>query len=454
MSGNNPIAPDAFVTAVESLDRDAFAAFVGEVYEATADAVDVDAPRVTVSADGRRTELLVAAAADEGAAADGADAVVVASESLIDAASETGAEVVTPGDLRERLLYAVPTAEANAITDRALGLPVRSATYDPVPGDAGDAASDDANVPNADAASGEGDAGGDPDGAPSAAPETAAANSPPGARTAAGSERSRPRDGSTDSADATREDGETAATATVDDRETASDRSATETSTGRPYPRRVVAVVAVVALLVAAVGAGFVAGTAGVGIAGGGDSTDAVDGESGPTGPTNATDDEGGTTTADEDDATNTAVITAGNLSDETARNTAPTPTCERSSLQVVQIQMNALRYNDNATNDGVRTLRAFASPENREAVGSVEDYAGLFESPRYGPMLTYDTAQYSVPVIDDDTAEVEVVTRENGNVTGRYVFRLELITGGSAGSDAPLGDVDDCWMTDAVTAE
>ena len=462
MTGNNPISPDAFAAAVESLDRDALATLVAEVYEATADAVDVDGARVTASTDGRRTELTVLSAADEGVAADGADAVVVASDSLLDDAAEIDAEVVTPGDLRERLLYAVPTAEANAIADRTLGLPVRSATYDPVPGDAGGAGDDanapnaDANVPNADgdAASGEGDTGGDQGGALSATPETAAANSTPGARTAAGSERSQPRDRPTDSADAIRGSGETATTATVGDRETASDRSDAETSTGRSYPRRVVAVVAVVALLVAAVGAGFVAGTAGVGIAGiGGDSTDAADAGSGPTGSTNGTDDGSGTTTAD-DDAANTAVITDGNLSDEAARNTAPTPTCERSALQVVQIQMNALRYNDNATNDGIRTLRAFASPDNREAVGSVEDYAQLFELPRYGPMLTYDTAQYSVPVIDDDTAEVEVVTRENGNVTGRYVFRLELVTGGSAGGDVILGDVDDCWMTDSVAGE
>ncbi|GAA0546656.1 hypothetical protein ABNG02_05930 [Halorubrum ejinorense] len=460
MTGNNPIAPDAFATAVESLDRDAFAAFVGEAYEATADAVDVDGPRVTVSTDGRRTELLVVSAADEGVAADGVDAVVVASEPLLDDGSEPDAEVVTPADLRERLLYAVPTAEANAIADRTLGLPVRSAAYDPVPGDGGDAARDDANVRNAaaDAAGGEGDVGGDQGGVPSAAPESAAANSPPSARTAPGSERSQPRDRPTDSADATRGSGETVTAATVGDRETATDRSDAETAADRSYPRSAVAVVVAVALLTAAVGAGFVAGTAGVGgpdgIAGiGGKSTDSADPESGPTGSTDGGDDGDGATTADGD-AANTAVITDGNLSDEAARNTAPTPTCERSALQVVQIQMNALRYNDNATNDGVRTLRAFASPENREVVGSVEEYAELFDSPRYAPMLTYDTAQYSVPVIDDDAAEVEVVTRENGSVTGRYVFRLELVTGGSAGGDVILGDVDDCWMTDAVAAE
>ena len=453
MTGNNPITADAFATAVESLDRDAFAAFVGEVYGATADAVDVDGPRVTVSTDGRPTELLAVSAADEGVAADGADAVVVASESLLDDAPGIDAEVVTPADLRERLLYAVPTAEANAITDRTLGLPVRSATYDPVPGHTHDAG---------DAAGGEDDRGGDQGGAPSATSESAAANSPPSARTPPDSERSQPRDRPTDSGDAVRGSGETATTAAPGDRETAADRADTgipagRSDTGTPtdwsYPRRAVAVVAAVALLTAAVGAGFVAGTAGVGgpdgIAGIGGGEQSSPADSDAAGSTNDSDDEGDTT----DDATNTAAITDGDLSGDAARNTNLSPTCERSSLQVVQIQMNALRYNDNATNDGIRTLRAFASPENKEVVGSVEKYAELFDSPQYAPMLTYDTAQYSVPVIDDGTAEVEVVTRENGSVTGRYVFRLERITGGSAGGDVILGDVDDCWMTDAVAA-
>ena len=114
---------------------------------------------------------------------------------------------------------------------------------------------------------------------------------------------------------------------------------------------------------------------------------------------------------------------------------------------------MNAFRYNDNATNDGIRAARAFASPTNREAVGSVEQFISLFETPSYAPMLTYDTAQYSVPRVDDETAEIEVVTRENGSVTGRYEFRLVRVPGGSAGTSADLGDVDDCWMTRSVAA-
>ena len=52
-----------------------------------------------------------------------------------------------------------------------------------------------------------------------------------------------------------------------------------------------------------------------------------------------------------------------------------------------------------------------------------------------------------------DGDASVEVVTRENGGVTGRYEFRLVRVGGGSGDTDSSLGNVDDCWMTDAVAA-
>jgi len=163
--------------------------------------------------------------------------------------------------------------------------------------------------------------------------------------------------------------------------------------------------------------------------------------------------DDGGDASGTDSDGGNTVSAADGDPTGEAARNTALSPTCERSALQVVQIQMNALRYNDNATNDGIRTLRAFASPENRQVVGPVGEYVELFETARYGPMLTYDTAEYSVPETADGTAAVEVVTREDGTVTGRYEFRLVRVGGGSATTNSSLGSVDDCWMTDAVTA-
>ncbi len=163
-----------------------------------------------------------------------------------------------------------------------------------------------------------------------------------------------------------------------------------------------------------------------------------------------AADTGGANGTTGENDSNVSTVVDA----DEVARNTGLRPTCERSALQVVQIQMNAFRYNDNETNDGIRTARRFASPQNRRAVGSIENFVGLFDTPRYAPMLSYDTAEYSVPSVEDDVATVRVVTRENGSVTGRYEFRLRKVLGGSGSTEDGVDDaVDGCWMTSAVSA-
>ncbi|TKX84484.1 hypothetical protein EXE43_18675 [Halorubrum sp. SS5] len=456
MTANAPIPLDAFATELESLDGDAFADLVAEAYAATADEVEVDGARVTVTEGGRRIELLAVAAAD-GAVPDApADAVVVASDSLLDDLDAGfDADVVTPADLRERLLYGVPPATANAVSDRFLDVPIRSAAYESaVPADApdpGTASADD----EAGAVTDDGDESGA--GVPgAAAPEPTGDDDGSGPRstdrTASGSSGDSRADARpTDEATAT-DTGHAAAATDMSDEGTATDGASERTDR-----RALLAAVGVAVLLVAAAGAGFAAGAAGVGgpdgLAGvGGDgASDPAAGDSNPTGAANESDDGSGGSTGD--DGSDALSVADGDPTGEAARNTAPSPTCERSALQVVQIQMNALRYNDNATNDGIRTLRAFASPQNRDLVGSTEEYAELFETPLYGPMLTYDTAQYSVPDVVDDAAYVEVVTRENGSVTGRYEFRLVRVAGGSGDTDTSLGDVDDCWMTDAVAA-
>jgi hypothetical protein len=449
VTASGPIPLDAFVTELESLDSDAFATLVGETYAATADGVDVDAPHVTVSEGDRRTDLFVCSVADRGVPDDSVDAVVVANDALVDDLDpELDADVVTPTDLRERLLYAVPPAEATAITDRHLGVPVRSEAYERATGS-------DAEV--ADSEAGDDDGGGVTDGdgsdddgptdAEGATDDAATAAVPAGAAGSRVASSSPPTDRTgTDSADASLSHDEPNESA---DSDSPSDRE---------FPRTVVVAVAVAVLLVSAAGIGFAAGAAGVGgfdgVAGVGSdgTTDPAATDSDPTGSTNGSDD-GSEASTEDGDAGNTVSVADGDPTSEAERNTALAPTCERSALQVVQIQMNALRYTDNETNDGIRTLRAFASPENREVVGSTDEYAELFETAQYGPMLTYDTAEYSVPVIDGETAEVEVVTRENGSVTGRYEFRLVRVDGGTGESDGSPDDVDDCWMTDAVAA-
>ncbi|QUO47641.1 hypothetical protein [Halorubrum ruber] len=464
MTASSPIPLDAFATELESFDSDAFAALVAETYAATADGVEVDGPRVTVSEGNRRTELLAVAAGDRGVpdVSDDpnfpVDAVVVASDSLDGLGSELDADRVTPADLRERLLYAVPPADANAIADRLLGVPVRSEAYDAAGSDAGTAESDAAD----DEGDGETDIDGDESGGDGAAAEDGAATGAVAAGVTDADTAPSPTDRTAgDSAGDSRtldRPSDAAAGSAPSGEATATEAATADAPSDRRSPRTVLAAVAVVALLVAAAGAGFAAGTAGIGglggVAGVGDGgpTDPAATDSDGTGSTNGSDD-GSEASTEDGDTGNTVSVADGDPTGEAERNTALSPTCERSALQVVQIQMNALRYNDNETNDGIRTLRAFASPRNKELVGSTGEYVELFETPLYAPMLTYDTAEYSVPEIADGAASVEVVTRENGSVTGRYEFRLVRVGGGTGESDSSLGDVDDCWMTDAVAA-
>ncbi|MFW6318257.1 MAG: hypothetical protein ACOC06_07310 [Halorubrum sp.] len=443
MTTPSPIPREAFESAVESLDSEAFAAFVGEAYAATADRVERSGQRITVVDGDRRTELLAVSTARGGAPAVDPDAVVVARDSLLDGRELAGGpSVVTPADLRQRLLYAASPEVANEIAERTLDVPMRSATY-------GDA-------PAADAVADVG--GADED---DAAPGTATGASQFEPREATGATRSRtnPLGG----AAADRQRGDVSGGCDASEARSRPPRSQTEaTPSERNRPRTlVVAVVAVALLAAAAVGAATVSD----GLVPGGENepTDAEGPDPADTSPAESDADDQDAESDDDPaasgdgDTGGTEASSAGDPADgpdsEVDRNTAVAPTCERSALNVVQLQMNALRYNDEATNDGIRTARAFSSPTNRRAVGSIEQFISLFETPSYAPMLTYDTAQYAVPSIDNGTAEVEVVTRENGSVTGRYEFRLERVPGGSAGTDEDLGDADYCWMTRSVGA-
>jgi hypothetical protein len=105
---------------------------------------------------------------------------------------------------------------------------------------------------------------------------------------------------------------------------------------------------------------------------------------------------------------------------------------------------MNALKYNNDTTNDGIRTVRRFASPQNRQTIRSFDEFARIIKSPTYSPMLSYDSAQFTPIQSSDDYAQVQVLTREDGNVTGKYYFRLRK---------AESGGYDGCWTTDAVVS-
>lgn len=419
MTDRAPIPAEAFDEAVDRLDRDTLAEFVGRL-EAAADGaadVDVDPPVVTVGDGDDRTRLLVAPDGLDPDAA-GWDETDPAPDAIVvgpGASSVTHAEgpVRTTADLRHQLLYAASPDAAASIAEEFLGTPARSASYVPEPTPTVAAGDDrDATAPAA-----------EPDSRPGRVEGSAApAGSTAGA--AGESQESRPPDTESE-----------------------------PTTAGAPIGAGVV-VVGVLAVMILAVAGGVVyaaevapdgdagAFAAPVPVDGGGLSEAEIRRRS--RGPI----DESGAV------ATATATPTPGGGNDsgghplvndtEADRNVRPAPTCKRSFLHVVQIQVNALKYNNNSTDDGIRTVRRFASPRNRQTIQTFDEFARIIKNPTYSPMLTHDSAQFTPIQSSDDYAQVQVVTRENGTVTGQYYFRLRKVDG---------GEYDGCWMTDAVVS-
>ena len=446
-----PIPLDEFESAVRSLDREAFVAFVASLWSETADDVAVDSPVVTVRTEDARTTLLVDSPASDSDpldidAADGVDGVVTAR----DVTPDLNIDVVTAADLRQRLLYALPAEDGEAVCERFLDAPARSTAYDREP-------------PGAEAAGGVG-----PDGERSGGHESEALDDASGRDAETAISDGRPAQGSRRSASTgvvgRGASGETGPAPAGGTRHSASgdgtDRSASG-DTGRQSEENdtVGSEVAVAVLLAAVVLAGGVGAAgladapidaAGEALGAGGDAADASSADAAAVNDTDTDSDASETdeqaSTTDDPDPTDTASTELAFKRDEAARNTGLAPNCERSYLHVVQIQMNALKYNNETINDGIRTTRRFASPRNRQAVSSVRRFIEIFESPSYAPMLSYDSVRYTPLGADDDSAAVRVATSENGSVTGRYEFRLRKI------NTTQYSDRGGCWMTDAVS--
>jgi len=327
---------------------------------------------------------------------------------------DSGCPVVGPADLRQRVLYALDPGTADELCERHLGQQARSPDYEA-----------DTSV-------------------------AAGTSATAGASVAAGTS-------ATAGASATGEDASDE-TVQTDDPLSGTRLGGLSALVG---PQAAVLGVLVVVVLATSVGAAVLGGLVDVDA---GDDSSAADGAATPT-ATAASDSRETITPAETEGrdwggweaipnglpnsgetATPTPASEGGEEQDVrdfgAARYADLAPTCERSFLHVVQIQMNALKYNDNATNDGIRTVRRFASPQNREAVGGLEAYVRIIQRESYAPMLTYDSAEYEPSRVAADTARVQVTTREDGNVTGRYVFRLGKQDG---------GEYDGCWMTEGV---
>jgi len=121
----------------------------------------------------------------------------------------------------------------------------------------------------------------------------------------------------------------------------------------------------------------------------------------------------------------------------------APHPTPSLSPGKVVAIVLNALRHNDDPTQDaGIATTFEFASPANREATGPLERFTTMIKNPAYRSMLGFRSATQGRIEMDGSHARQRVVIVGQDGAEVTYVFLL------SKQSDGPYAN---CWMTDGV---
>jgi Domain of unknown function (DUF4864) len=117
-----------------------------------------------------------------------------------------------------------------------------------------------------------------------------------------------------------------------------------------------------------------------------------------------------------------------------------PSPSPELSPRQVVRVQLDALRRNDQLGDDaGITAAFRFASAANREVTGPLERFARMLRNPLYRPMIDHASADFGPTHVEGDVAMVQVVLFGRGGEVAAYDFTLS--------KDAETG----CWLTDSV---
>ena len=122
-------------------------------------------------------------------------------------------------------------------------------------------------------------------------------------------------------------------------------------------------------------------------------------------------------------------------------RRTTPDPSL--TPTEVVEIQMDALRQNDDPFADcGIEVTFNFASPDNKRMTGPLERFKQMVKTPIYAPMLGHRRADYENLRIEGDLAEIDVIVQSaDGQHIGYHFVLRRQRTAPFAGS----------WMTDAV---
>jgi hypothetical protein len=116
-------------------------------------------------------------------------------------------------------------------------------------------------------------------------------------------------------------------------------------------------------------------------------------------------------------------------------------PTQELSPAEVVEIQMEAFRNNDDE-DTGIAIAFRFASPQNKRSTGPLPRFRIMMRNPMYKPMLEAEEVEIAATDVREQAARIEVVTVAPDGTRDYYAFFLGKQRG---------GDYEGAWMTEAV---
>lgn len=133
----------------------------------------------------------------------------------------------------------------------------------------------------------------------------------------------------------------------------------------------------------------------------------------------------------------------AGSLPAHQVRTEYTQPHPSLSPQEVVEIQILALQANDHPSpNYGIKKVYNFSSPDNKAALGPVDNYIDMLHNPVYRPLINLKIYGLDDVRIMQDVAIQKVTMIDAEDEPAVFVFQLSLQ------QDEPF---DDCWMIDKV---
>lgn len=112
---------------------------------------------------------------------------------------------------------------------------------------------------------------------------------------------------------------------------------------------------------------------------------------------------------------------------------------------QVVDIQLQALQFNDSPTpNAGIAQTFALAHPSNKRVTGPLPRFERMIRTPAYAPLLGHAAHQIERLAGDDSVVQFRVIVEQPNGKTLQYLWEVKRVLDGPDQG---------AWLTTKVSA-